>query len=267
MTSIGFLIGSLSSSNACWGKPGDMFPVHRLPYSYREAGRPPAIFNLFRKRSIERLLSPLFNGITLQSYDEAQVALRRRRIEKNRLHSLRDIQECINRKQYWHFWQFTHYLPHIHNPTQAGLNVQERNPSIRAWAAFSGALDYWKTMAISIVSHWHVNINPCNYGFVFLFRVQQLLLHFTRFVAAQEWKVQRFPVEFSPGLSPSVCRELSCKFKVEDGLEPATSGGQRCVLRRSRVWDLRDSIKFGNQSFRAFYWVALVLIKQPNSWT
>ncbi|TMS05498.1 Putative sodium-coupled neutral amino acid transporter 8 [Larimichthys crocea] len=56
-----------------------------------------------RKRSIERPLSPLFNGITLQSYDEAQVALRRRRIEKNRLHSLRDIQECINRKQYWHF--------------------------------------------------------------------------------------------------------------------------------------------------------------------
>lgn len=82
----------------------------------------PLLFHLFMlPGNIQsRPISLQFNGITLSLYDEAQVALRNRRIEKNRLHSLRDIQECINRKQYWHFWQFTHYLPHIHNPTELG---------------------------------------------------------------------------------------------------------------------------------------------------
>lgn len=67
---------------------------------------PPSLFNLFMLPGNigSRPDSLYVNNITLSLYDKAQVALRRRRVEKrNRLHSLRDIQECISRKQYWHF--------------------------------------------------------------------------------------------------------------------------------------------------------------------
>lgn len=123
----------------------------------------PPMFNLFMLPGNihSRPVSLRCNGITLSLYDEAQVALRSKRIEKNRLHSLRDIQECINRKQYWHFWQFTHYLPHIHNPTKLGTMYRNETLDQSMWAAFSWALEHCKTMAIGIVSHWHVNINPC----------------------------------------------------------------------------------------------------------
>lgn len=67
---------------------------------------PPSLSNLFMLPGNigSRPDSLYVNNITLSLYDKAQVALRRRRVEKrNRLHSLRDIQECISRKQYWHF--------------------------------------------------------------------------------------------------------------------------------------------------------------------
>lgn len=123
-----------------------------------------------------RPVSLHFNGVTLPLYDEAQVALRSR-IEKNRLHSLRDIQECINRKQYWHFGQFTHYLSHIHNPTKLGTMYRKRNPSIRACglhsAEHSSTVKLWLYQYSKSLTCKHQSMQ---YGFMFLFRIQQLLL-------------------------------------------------------------------------------------------
>lgn len=131
------------------------------------------------------------DDITLSLYDEAQVALRSRRIEKEQVAQSQGHSGMYQQVTVLAYSSLTIYLIYTTQPSWS--QCTGKKPLIRACGLHpAGHSVTVNTMAISVVKSLTCKHQSMHYGFMFLFRTQQLLLgrkqDLTQFLVAQECK-------------------------------------------------------------------------------